>query len=310
MILITAGLGFIGSHTAKAVLDCGEPVLLTQHRPGPVPEFLTDELNRRVVVEQLDVTDPTAFLDLGTRHPITRIVHLASPRSSDAIEDLHANTLALLNALRAARDWGVARIGIASTVGVYVGVAEVPFREDVPLPVSPTLPIPVFKKAAELFASLIADSDGLDVVNLRIATIWGPLIRNLQPTVPRLVHAAVTHQPPASTAPYADDGADLYYVKDCARGIALLLLADRLNHRTYNIGAGRTTTNAEIAAAIKSVLPDAPIELQPGNGTGGPGQNTCLDITRIRQDTGYQPEYDTQRGITEYIDWLQAGHPY
>jgi UDP-glucose 4-epimerase len=217
MILITGGLGFIGSHTARAVLDLGEVVLLTQHRAGQIPDFLTGELGRRVMVEQVDVADRAAFLKIGRHHPITGIIHLASPRTPDAIENVQANTQGLLNALRAAQDWGVARIGIASTVGVYVGVPAVPFREDVPLPMSPALPIPVFKKAAELFASLIADSDGLDVVNLRISTIWGPLIRNLEPVVPRLVHAAVNHQPPAPPEPYADDGADLCYVKDCAR---------------------------------------------------------------------------------------------
>ena len=110
--------------------------------------------------------------------------------------------------------------------------------------------------------------------------------------------------------PYADDGADLCYVKDCARGIALLLLADRLNHRTYNVADGRATKNSEIVAAIKAVLPGAQIDLPPGRDPDGPGRDSYLDITRIRQDTGYQPEYSTQRGIAEYITWLQAGHEH
>jgi nucleoside-diphosphate-sugar epimerase len=37
--------------------------------------------------------------------------------------------------------------------------------------------------------------------------------------------------------------------------------------------------------------------------------DSYLDITCIRLDTSYRPEYDTQRGITEYIDWLQRGRP-
>ena len=188
MILITGALGFIGSHTARALLDLGESCVLTRHRASRCPDFLAEEIDKRVFVEELDVTDQTAYLDLGKRHAITGIAHLAADSNTlDTIENLRANTQGLLNALRAARDWGVARIGIASTLGVYVGVPEIPFREDMPLPMSKMLPIPVFKRSAELFASLVGDRDGVDVVNLRISTIWGPLIRNREPTVPRLV---------------------------------------------------------------------------------------------------------------------------
>ena len=48
MILITGGLGSIGSHTARALLDLGEPVVLTAHRSTQLPEFLAGEPGGRV----------------------------------------------------------------------------------------------------------------------------------------------------------------------------------------------------------------------------------------------------------------------
>ena len=51
MILITGGLGSIGSHTARALLDLGEPVVLTAHRSTRLPEFLAREPGGRVVGE-------------------------------------------------------------------------------------------------------------------------------------------------------------------------------------------------------------------------------------------------------------------
>jgi UDP-glucose 4-epimerase len=51
MILITGGLGSIGSHTARALLDLGESVVLTAHRSTQLPDYLADELGGRVVVE-------------------------------------------------------------------------------------------------------------------------------------------------------------------------------------------------------------------------------------------------------------------
>jgi UDP-glucose 4-epimerase len=51
MILITGGLGSIRSHTARALLDFGESVVLTAHRSTQLPDYLADELVGRVVVE-------------------------------------------------------------------------------------------------------------------------------------------------------------------------------------------------------------------------------------------------------------------
>ena len=41
MILVTGGLGMIGAHTARALLDLGEDVVVTSHRSGGVPSFLS-----------------------------------------------------------------------------------------------------------------------------------------------------------------------------------------------------------------------------------------------------------------------------
>ena len=243
MILITGGLGSIGSHTARALLDLGESVVLTAHRSTQLPEYLADEPGGRVVVEPLDTTDEATFLDIGKRHEITGIVHLAAARYDlpDPVEYLRADTLGLLNALKAATVWGVRRFSVASTIGVYAGVDEVPWREDAPLPVVAGHQIPVFKKTAELFATLTGDSAGFDAVSLRIGTIWGPLGLPDSPffALPRLLSAAVWGEDPDLTPPrppaYAEDATDLCYVKDCGRAIALLMLAERLNHGTYNV---------------------------------------------------------------------------
>lgn len=148
MILITGGLGSIGSHTARALLDMGEAVVLTGRRSTQLPEFLADEPGGRVVVEPLDTTDDAAFLDIGKRHEITGIVHLAAAQFNlpDPVEYLRAESAALLNALKAATAWRVRRFSVAGSIGVYVGVDEVPWREDAPLPVLAPHQIHAFKK--------------------------------------------------------------------------------------------------------------------------------------------------------------------
>lgn len=98
------------------------------------------------------------------------------------------------------------------------------------------------------------------------------------------------------------------YVKDCARAIAALQLAPRLNHRTCNIASGKVVTNREVAAALSELVPGARTELPTGRGPAGSAQPPYLDITRLCQDTGYQPAYDTRRAVSDYLAWLRAGH--
>jgi UDP-glucose 4-epimerase len=314
MILITGGLGSIGSHTARALLDLGASVVLTAHRSTQLPEYLADEPGGRVVVEPLDTTDEATFLDIGKRHEITGIVHLAAARHDlpDPVEYLRADTLGLLNALKAATVWGVRRFSVASTIGVYAGVDEVPWREDAPLPVVAGHQIPVFKKTAELFAALTGDSAGFDAVSLRIGTIWGPLGPPDNPffALPRLLSAAVWGEDPDLTPPrpaaYAEDATDLCYVKDCGRAIALLMLAERLNHCIYNVSSGRLVGYSEVLDAINAAVPAANITLPEGRNPDRPPDN-YLDTTRLRADTGFRPEYDVERAVPDYVDWLR-GH--
>ncbi len=312
MILITGGLGSIGSHTARALLDLGESVVLTAHRSTKLPDFLADEPDGRVVVEPLDTTDEAAFLDIGKRHEITGIVHLAAAPYNlpDPVEYLRADSIGLLNALKAATVWGVRRFSVASTIGVYAGLGEVALREDAPLPVVAAHQIPVFKKTAELFAALAGDSAGFDTVSLRIGSIWGPLGVPDNPffALPRLLSAAAWGEDPDLVPPrplaFSEDATDLCYVMDCGRAIALLMHTERLNHRTYNVSSGRLVQYSEVVAAINTAVPDANLTLPEGRNPDRPPDH-YLDITRLRADTGFQPEYDVERAVPDYVDWLR-----
>jgi UDP-glucose 4-epimerase len=316
MILVTGGLGFIGLHTTRALLAAGEPCVLVQRREPVLPGDLDREAGRRVFCERADISDLAALLDIGTRHPITGIVHLAGsvpwpPGADEPVTGARKAVGSLLNVVQAACEWQVPRVGIASSVGVYGGVAaDPPYREDLPLPMTAGHVIPAFKKAGELLADYLADATGTEILSYRISP-WGPG-GNPSPSfsaLPQLVHAAARGTAPdfsALRAPvFAGDGLDVCYVKDCAKAIALLQLAPHLSHRTYNIASGRVVTNSEVAAAIKRLVPGARIELPHGRNPAG---SVCLDITRLREDTGYQPGYDTEHAVADYLAWLREGH--
>jgi UDP-glucose 4-epimerase len=315
MILITGGLGFIGSHTVQAFLDAGEECVLVQRSRPDVPPGRFDA---PVSVEQADATDLDALLAIGQRHPITGIVHLAGsmpwpPSSEPAVQTAQRSLSSLFNIMRAAEEWGVRRVALASTIGVYAGARD-PFEgaltEDMPLSMRSPHLIPTFKKVSELLGGHLADATGIDVVNLRISGTWGPLGHSPDPffPAPQLIHAAARGQAPdlsgVSGRMHAEDSLDLCYVRDTGRAIALLQLADHLNHRTYNVASGHATTNAEVGAAIRQVVPDADVELPAGGGT----RQAWLDISRLQQDTGYEPAWTLEQAAGDYIAWLQAGN--
>lgn len=320
MILITGGLGFIGPHAARALLDRGESCVLTRRHNSRVPEFLASELDRRVFVEQVDLTDHEALLGLGERHAITGIVHLAASAfaGDQPLAYLRLSSQVLFNVLEAAQRWRVRRVCLASTIGVYAGALDQPgpLQEDtsVPLHASAPLPIPTVKRSAELLSSFVGARAPLDVINMRFSAIWGPLGRDQSPffAAPALVHSAIRgtalELPARQQNRYSEDAIDMCYVKDCASAIALLQTADKLSHATYNVAAGRATSNAELLAAIHDATPAAKLELPAGRDPNGPGHDSWLDIGRLREDTGYQPDYPAGRAVADYIAWLRAGN--
>ncbi len=197
MILVTGGLGFIGLRTTRALLEAGETCVLVQRREPALPEDLAGQAGRRVFCERADAADLAALLDVGTRHKITGIVHLAGsvpwpPGADEPVDGARKAVGSLLNVVQAAGEWQVPRVGMASTVGVYGGVtAEPPYREDLPLPMTAGHVIPAFKKAGELLAGYLADATGIEILSYRISR-WGPGGNPFSSfmALPQLVHAA------------------------------------------------------------------------------------------------------------------------
>ncbi len=312
MILITGGMGFIGLHTARELLDAGQDLVLTRYHVRREPDFLAGALGSRIAVETLDTADSYAVSDLMSRYDIDSVIHLAVPalgRLAPA-QEAQANLTGLLNVLEAARVGHVRRVTLASSVAVYAGAGPGPWREDTPLPVASGSPTGTFKKMTETVTDHYAERTGLDVALVRIGFIYGPLYHSMSNLPSRLAHAAVRGRDPGftgpgGTVPLAGDGLDYCYVKDCARAIALLHLAGRLRHRIYNVGGGRVTSNGELAEAVTAACPAATLpELAPGGGQGGPAGSGFMDLARIRAELGYEPAYQPAKAIADYCGWL------
>ncbi len=305
-------MGFIGLHTARAFLDAGQDVIVTYHQNRREPDFLQPDIaSKRALVEQLDVTDPAAVESLIKQHEPESIVYLAVPALAGVspADEFRTNTQGYLNVLDSAQQARVRRVTVTSSLAIYSNVKAQQWREDMELPVASSNPTEAYKKALEVLGLYFGQRTGLDVIFLRVAGIFGPLYHSMANLPSRLCHAAVKGATPDLQSmrggpPKAGDGRDHCYVKDCAIGIQMAHAAPALQHRVYNVGNGRATTPAEIVAAVRKVVPEFKVELEPG----GAEKPTFMTLDRTTAEIGYQPKYGVERGIAEYIEWLRT-HP-
>jgi UDP-glucose 4-epimerase len=108
---------------------------------------------------------------------------------------------------------------------------------------------------------------------------------------------------------HAEDAGDYTYVKDCARALTMLQLAPSLPNRVYNVGAGTATTNQRVVDLIKQSVPESKLQLNPGRGQGrgvGWRENVYMDISRLKSDIGYEPQWPMEKAIPDYIAWLRT----
>ena len=307
VILVTGGMGFIGSHTVQALTDLGHGCVVTSQRTAR-------DLGDTVAIEHVNVADRDEMARLGERHEIGGIVHLADPALAhlgdphaglaDLVADMRAGAEALFNVLDCAIAWDVGRVTVASTIGVYGGLPDLRgVSEELPLQMAAAGNVVVTsKKSAELVVSLVRERD-VDAIAVRLPAVWGPRGRKESRffAAPGLIHAAVNGEPPPTA--YADDAIDMLYVKDCARAIALLQTAPRLAHPIYNVGSGRAISNAEVAAAIKHAVPGVELDLEPGQSSHGGA--AYLDTTLLQSDTDFELRYDLDRAVADYVNWLR-----
>ena len=313
MILVVAGMGFIGVHVVKSLLDAGEDLVVTYNHSWRVPDSWQGEVGKRVTVEKLDVTNPHEATALATKHKVDGIVYLAAPGfgASSVSQDYAVNMGGLYHALEAARVAEVRRFTYVGSSTVYNGLKAGPYREDALLPLESVNATEAYKKAGEAVMLHFAKRVGLDVATVRPRQVYGPMYYSMVNLPSRLCHAAVKGTLPdygPAGAPYAGDAGDFTNVKDCAEVVMLVHQAERLKYNTYNVGGGRAFEMHELADAVMAAAPEARIELKPGTNPNGTPSDNYLDLSRVREEFGFEPRFPIEKGIPDYIEWLRT-HP-
>jgi UDP-glucose 4-epimerase len=315
MILITGGGGFIGCNAAWELIDRGEDVVLFDRRPFEVPNFLAPFENKRLKVVTGDILNLPFLYKTIRDYDVKGILHaaVALGKGEGFYEAMKVNCQGTVEILEAARIFGLERVTYLSSMGVYLPADRAPaLHEDLDLPADSADYISAIKKAGEQICHLYAREQGLSVAIARPPLVWGPHYQgNLNPVKKMLESAAIGADLDLSHI-YGRGEMVYVYVRDCARALSLIQLAPELKHRIYNISDGKAHCLEDFAEVIRKMVPGVSIRLreeEPGEDEKNIFEKRIspMSTKRIEADLGFKPEYDLERGVTAYFNWIRNG---
>ncbi len=308
-ILVTGGAGFIGSHLTERLLGDGCAVINVDN----FNDYYDPNVKRRNIEPLLQKADyrliegeilDYAFLkDVFSREGINIVVHLAARagvRPSIMQPRLYqeVNVAGTTNLLELSRQFGVEKFIFGSSSSVYGENKKVPFSEDDPVD-HPISPYAASKKAGELICYTYHHLYALPTTCLRFFTVYGPRQR---PDM--AIHKFTRSIHNGGEIAMFGDGTskrDYTFVSDIIEGICRAIEHCRGYH-IYNLGESKTITLKELINLIAKCVGREPVirelPLQAGD-----VPVTYADISKARNEIGFQPKVEMEQGIEAFVKW-------
>jgi dTDP-glucose 4,6-dehydratase len=305
-LLITGGLGFIGSNFCRFMLrnhsDC-ELTNVDKVGIGANPANLRDiENDRRYSFVKGDICNPQFMYKMI--RGVDAVVNIAAETHVDrSIADpymfLQNNTLGTFTILDAIRKYNKkAKLVQVSTDEVYGQTLEGSFTENTPA--NPSNPYSASKAAADMFVLSYHKTYNLDASITRCTNNFGPY-QLPEKLVPKTIIRALRDL----SIPIYGLGAnirDWIFVEDHCEAVDTVLQRGKAGE-VYNISAGNEIPNIEIVKKIMVLLnkPESLItfvEDRPGHDV-----RYSLDSTKIKSVLGWQPKFSFNQSLESTVRW-------
>jgi UDP-glucuronate 4-epimerase len=312
-VLITGGAGFIGSATAKALMERGDtPVLIDNFNDYYDPRIKEDRVKKflkdykgRFTLYRGDIRNRAFLEKLFKKERPDKVVHLAAMagvRSSLLNPALYTdvNVMGTTHLLDLAVKYGVKNFLYASSSSVYGNNKKLPFAESDPVD-TPISPYAATKKATELLAHVYSHIHALPTTGLRFFTVYGPWGR------PDMALFTFTQDILAGrTIKVYNHGKmtrNFTYIDDIVSGILTCLDAD-LPCTVMNIGGDKEEKLTRFIEVIEQNVGKKAkqklLPIQPGD-----VPSTVADIRKLRK-LGWKPTTRIEVGIKNFVEWYKG----
>ncbi|MBO4457978.1 MAG: SDR family oxidoreductase [Butyrivibrio sp.] len=309
LFLVTGGAGFIGSNICEALLGMGYKVrCLDNLSTGHIENIQPLMENKNFTFIEDDIRDLDACMKAteGVTYVLNEAAWGSVPRSIEMpllYEEI--NIKGTLNMMEASRQNGVKKFVYASSSSVYGDSTILPKKEGQEGNV--LSPYALTKKVDEEYGKLYKKLYGLDTYGLRYFNVFG---RRQDPNgayaavIPKFLKQLMNGETPTINGD-GKQSRDFTYVDNVIEGnLRACLASSEAAGEAYNIGAG----GREYLIDVYHHLTDAlGLDVEPNYGPARKGdiRDSNADITKARENLGYDPSYDFKAGIKLAIDWYK-----
>ncbi len=317
-VLITGGLGFIGSNLAHRLAAGGAHLTLID---SLIPEyggnpFNVADLSSQVRVNVADVRDPHSMRHLVRGQDFLfnlagQTCHLDSMR--DPHTDLEINCRAQLSILEACRQYNpTIKIVFSSTRQIYGAPCYLPVDERHPL--SPVDVNGVNKLAGENYHLVYHRAHGLRTCVLRLTNTYGPRMRVVDDRQ-TFLGVWFRHLLEGNPIPVFGDGAqlrDFNFVDDVVDALIVAAVDPRADGEVFNLGASDYVSLKDLATQLVELNGRGEVRIVPF-----PGERKRIDIgsyysdyRRIQERLGWAPRVPLREGLARTLEFYARHHKH
>ncbi len=315
-MLITGGLGFIGSNLARTLVSLGADVTLVD---SLIPEyggnlFNIADIQSNVTVNLSDVRDPFSMAQLIKGQDV--LFNLAGQTShmdsmTDPQTDLDINASAQLSILEACREHNPGiKVVFASTRQLYGKPDYLPVDEA--HPIRPVDVNGINKLSGEWYHLLYNNVHGIRATALRLTNTYGPgmRVKDARQTFLGIWVRLLIEGQPIKVFGDGEQLRDFNYVDDCVNALITSALSDEANGNVYNLGSAEVISLKDLAEMMVTLGFGGSYEL-----IAFPDDRKAIDIgdyysdfTKIQRELGWQPAVSLAGGLKRTISYYQENH--
>lgn len=316
-IMVTGGAGFIGYHCETRLLKEYKKIICVDN----LNDYYSVDLKKKriellekednFIFECIDIREKSALIEIFKKYKPDLVIHLAAQagvRYSIEYPDLYISTniVGFFNVLDCCKETGVKNIVFASSSSVYGNNPYEYFVEDNPTD-SPQSIYAATKKADEEIAYAMSKTFGLNVIGLRLFTIYGPWGR---PDMAYFSFAnAIRTKTKIQVFNYGKVYRDYTYVGDVVEAISRLVRIgfDESKNGYYdifNIAHGREYSVKQLIDCLEREFMVS-IDKEYVGKQIGDVDRTQADTKKLYELTGFKPQTDLQMGIRIFSEWYK-----